>query len=181
MIWRWTLNKTNFGPIAEFIGEGLSVLSLKRFGCSSLNYRLCVCHWGFIYWVVKNFTQMKTLKQCPELGWVRAWNHLGWCGIKSLVHCKVTEEGTFPSWGTNSATSTVAWLRCGCCGVCGQAVQPEPAQPRGSTAVSVPVQLHSLGTARTSLTSPHNLNTCSVAWFCLILPSCNHTKTQLYP
>lgn len=119
MIWRWTLNKTSFGPIAEFIGEGLSVLSLKRFGCSSLNYRLCVCHWGFIYWVVKNFTQMKTLKQCPELGWVRAWNHLGWCGIKFLVHCKVTEEGTFPSWGTNSATSTVAWLRCGCCGVCG--------------------------------------------------------------
>lgn len=49
----------------------------------------------------------------------------------------------------------------------------------GASPVSVLVQLHSLVTARASLTSPYHLSPCSVAWLCLILPSCN--QTEFYP
>lgn len=94
MIWRWTLNKTNFGPIAEFIGEGLSVLSLKRFGCSSLNYRLCVCHWGFISWVVKNFT-----------------NEMKWRHLNSAQNWSGSEPGITQDDVASDLWDITKWLR----------------------------------------------------------------------
>lgn len=72
---------------------------------------------------------------------------------------KATEEGTCPPGGPGSATSTVPAV--GCVDT-GSAAGASPAQ--GSTAVSVLVQLHSLGTARASLSSPHHM-------FCSLLLS----------
>lgn len=113
MIWKWTLNKTNFGPIANFTGEELSVLGLKSFGCRLFELQAVCVTGGFISLSSAEFdtnemkwSEMKAVKQCPELGQVRAQYHLGWCSIKSLLRHEVTGKGTCPPWGTVSATST---------------------------------------------------------------------------